>query len=181
MRQNLNVQLRAALQLGTGLILTLITSSSFALPSDRNQPISLEADHATFNEKTGVTTYKGNVRISQGTMQLEADSIVAQLNSKRELQTVNATGNPAKFQQQISADHGIARGQAQKITYNADTGILTLSGNAYLIQDGSSLRGSTLRYSMNKGDIVAEGSKSGRVQIVIPPSSSQSFPGVRDK
>ncbi|HJE76267.1 MAG TPA: lipopolysaccharide transport periplasmic protein LptA, partial [Acinetobacter johnsonii] len=44
----------------------------------------------------------------------------------------------------------------------------------------------TLRYSMNKGDIEAigtpnnSGSSSGRVQIVIPPSSSQSFPGARD-
>jgi lipopolysaccharide export system protein LptA len=39
---------------------------------------------------------------------------------------------------------------------------------------------------MNKGDIEAigtpnnSGSSSGRVQIVIPPSGSQSFPGARD-
>ena len=41
--------------------------------------------------------------IEQGTMKLQADSIVGQLNSQRQLQTVNATGRPAKFQQQISA------------------------------------------------------------------------------
>ncbi len=180
MRQNLNTYLQALQQLSTGLLLTLIASSSFALPSDRNQAVSLEADHATFNEKTGVTTYNGNVRITQGTMQLEADSIVAQLNANRELQIVNATGRPAKFQQQMSAERGTSRGEAQKIIYNADTGILTLSGNAYLYQDGSSLRGSSLRYSMNKGDIEVQGSKSSRVQIVIPPSSSRTFPGVRD-
>lgn len=48
------------------------------------------------------------------------------------------------------------------------------------------IESNTLRYSMNKGDIEAigtpnnSGSSSGRVQIVIPPSSSQSFPGARD-
>ena len=76
---------------------------------------------------------------------------------------------------------GLAKGQAQKIVYNAETGIITLSGNAYLQQDGASIRGNTLKYSMNKGDIEATGtpnktgSAAGRVQIVIPPSSSKSF------
>ena len=181
MRQNLNAYLRTVQQLSAGSILVLSASSSFALPTDRDQPISLEADRATFNQKTGFTTYNGNVRIEQGTMKLQADSITAQLGTKRELQTVDAIGRPARFQQQISSDRGIAKGEAQKINYNADTGILTLSGNAYLSQDGSSLKGSVLRYSMNKGDIEAQGSKTGRVQIVIPPSSTRSFPGVLEK
>ena len=74
----------------------------------------------------------------------------------------------------------------QKIVYNAQTGIITLTGNALLEQDGSSIRGATLRYSMNKGDIEAigtpnsSGSSNGRVQIVIPPTSSKTFPGARD-
>jgi lipopolysaccharide export system protein LptA len=97
-----------------------------------------------------------------------------------------ANGKPARFQQQVSTNKGIAKGQAQKIIYNAETGIITLSGSALLEQDGASIRGNTLRYSMNKGDIEAigtpnnSGSSSGRVQIVIPPSGSQSFPGARD-
>ncbi|MFI7905617.1 LptA/OstA family protein, partial [Acinetobacter baumannii] len=81
----------------------------------------------------------------QGTMKLQADSIVATLNSKREIQTITAKGRPSKFQQQISADKGIARGEGQTIVYNADTGIITLSGGAYLYQDGSSIRGNTLK------------------------------------
>lgn len=156
-------------------------SSVFAIPSDRNQQITLVADRATYNDKTGVTTYSGNVVIQQGTMKLQADSIVAQLNAKREIKTITATGNPAKFQQQIHVEKGIAQGQAQKIVYQADTGIITLSGGAYLNQDGAIMRAETLRYSMNKGDVEAQGSKSGRVQLVIPSSSQKSFPGARDK
>lgn len=161
---------------------SLTVGIAHALPSDRNQQITLSADRATYNDKTGLTTYSGNVLIQQGTMKLQADSIVAQLNAKREIQTITATGRPAKFQQQIHADKGIARGEAQKIVYSADTGIITLSGGAYLNQDGAVMRAETLRYSMNKGDVEAQGSsKSGRVQLVIPPSSTKSFPGARDK
>lgn len=158
-----------------------VATVSFAIPSDRNQQITLAADRATYNDKTGVTTYSGNVVIQQGTMKLQADSIVAQLNANREIKTITATGRPAKFQQQIHTDKGIAQGQAQKIIYQADTGIITLSGGAYLNQDGAIMRAETLRYSMNKGDVEATGSKSGRVQLVIPPSSQKSFPGARER
>lgn len=158
----------------------MISATSFALPSDRDQPISLMADRATYNDKTGITTYTGNVVIEQGTMKLQADSIVANLNSKREIHSITAQGRPSKFQQQISTDKGLARGEAQNIVYNAETGIITLTGNAYLYQDGASIRGHSLRYSMNKGDIEAQGSASNRVQLIIPPSSRKSFPGARD-
>jgi len=160
--------------------------AAFALPSDRNQPITLLADRATYNEKTGITTYTGNVIIEQGTMKLQANSIVAQLNKSRQISTITATGKPAKFQQQLDTNKGLARGEAQKIVYNAETGIITLSGGAYLYQNGASIRGNTLRYSMNKGDIEAvgssnsTGSSTGRVQIIIPPSASKNFPGARD-
>ena len=74
----------------------------------------------------------------------------------------------------------------EKIIYIAETGIITLSGGAMLQQNGASIRGNTLKYSMNKGDVEAtgtpnsSGSSSGRVQIVIPPSGAKSFPGARD-
>jgi lipopolysaccharide export system protein LptA len=158
----------------------------YALPSDRQQPISLVADRATFNEKTGVTTYSGNVIIEQGTMRLQAASIVANLNAKKQISTITATGGPAKFQQQVDPAKGLAKGQASKIVYNAETGIITMTGNALLEQDGSSIRGGSLKYSMNKGDIEAigtpnnTGSSNGRVQIVIPATNSKSFPGARD-
>ena len=160
--------------------------ATFALPSDRSQQISMVADKATYNEKTGVTTYSGNVIIEQGTMKLQANSIVAQLNKNKQMSTITASGGPAKFQQQVDTAKGIARGEAQKIIYNAETGIINLVGNAYLYQNGASIRSSTLKYSMNKGDIEASGtsnstgSPTGRVQIIIPPSTSKSFPGVRD-
>ena len=107
-------------------------------------------------------------------------------NEKKDITPITANGSPAKFQQKVDTNKGLAKGHAQKIVYNAQTGIITLTGNAFLEQDGSSIKGAVLRYSMNKGDIEALGSSSesgsskGRVEMVIPPSSSKSFPGARD-
>ena len=173
-------------QLTVSASVALLSVSAMALPSDRNQQISLVADRATYNDKTGVTTYSGNVVIEQGSMKVQAGSIVAQLNQSKQMSVITATGSPAKFQQQLETNRGIARGEAQKIVYNAETGIINLIGNAYLYQDGASIRSSTLKYSMNKGDIEASGASGAgnkdnkRVQIIIPPAANKSFPGARD-
>jgi len=180
---HMNMFLKQTLVVG---LASIITNVAFALPSHRQQPIQLVADKATYNEKTGVNTYTGNVIVDQGTMRLQANAIVANFNEKKDITTITANGSPAKFQQKMDVNKGFAKGQAQKIVYNAQTGIITLTGNAYLEQDGSSIKGAVLRYSMNKGDIEALGSSSeagtskGRVEIVIPPSSQKSFPGARD-
>lgn len=158
----------------------LFSATLYAIPSDRNQPVSLEANKATFNEKTGVTTYTGNVVIQQGTLKLEAASLVAQLNAAHQIKTVTAQGAPAKFQQQLSDNKGLAKGEGRSIRYNAETGIIVLSGNAFLSQNGATFRGENLTYSMSKGDIEASGGDKGRIQIVIPPSAQQNFSGVRD-
>ncbi|MFB2538538.1 MULTISPECIES: lipopolysaccharide transport periplasmic protein LptA [unclassified Acinetobacter] len=152
---------------------------SFALDSDRKQPVTLEADRATFNERTGVTTYTGNVIIQQGSFRLNASSITANLNGQRQIQSVIAQGNPARFQQQLERN-GLARGEGQRIQYNAETGIVMLSGRAFLEQNGATFRGETLTYSMSKGDIEASGGQKGRIKIVIPPSATQNLRGVRN-
>lgn len=84
MRQTLNFNNRftSLKQFTCMAVIALSSATSFALPSDRNQQLTLVADRATYNDKTGVTTYTGNVVIEQGTMKLQADSIVATLNSK---------------------------------------------------------------------------------------------------
>ena len=143
-----------------------------ALPSDQNQPVSLEADRATYNEGTGITTYTGNVLITQGSIRIEADSIVVNLTSNRGIKDATAKGRPARFQQQISTDKGVARGEGQSVVYDAQAGLVILTGNALLTQDGARFSGNSIRYSITQGDVEAQGSSQNRVKIVIPPNQS---------
>ena len=45
------------------ILCCLLPLAAFALPNDREQPVSISADNATYNEKTGVATYRGNIDI----------------------------------------------------------------------------------------------------------------------
>ena len=147
-------------------------NSAQALPSDQNQPVSLEADRATYNEGTGITTYTGNVLITQGSIRIEADSIVVNLTTNRGIKDATAKGRPARFQQQISTDKGVARGEGQSVVYDAQAGLVILTGNALLTQDGARFSGNSIRYSITQGDVEAQGSSQNRVKIVIPPNQS---------
>ena len=151
-----------------------------ALPSDARQPIRLLADKATYVEKTGVTTYSGNVTIEQGTLKIAADNITLNLDTNnRTIKTAVATGRPATMQQVVTQEKGLAKGQANKIDYNAVTGIITLTGNAKLTQAGSSFAGNVIRYSLKLGDVEASGGSGKRVELIFPPSEGGGQLGVR--
>ncbi len=165
-----NLFSRAVLLVLCGISMSLTPAQ--ALPSDQNQPVSLEADRATYNERTGITTYTGNVLITQGSIRIEADSIVVNLTSNRSIKDATAKGRPARFQQQISSDKGLARGEGQSVLYDAQAGLVTLTGNALLSQDGARFSGNSIRYSITQGDIEALGNTQNRVKIVIPPNQT---------
>lgn len=150
-----------------------------ALPSDASQPIRLLADKATYSERTGVTTYSGNVTIEQGTLKISADNITLNLDNKRSIKSAVATGRPATMQQVVTQEKGLAKGQANKIDYNAVTGIITLTGNAKLTQAGASFSGNTIRYSLKLGDVEANAGSGRRVELVFPPSTGDGHVGVR--
>lgn len=164
--------------LSTVLLLSL-PIFSHALPSDANQPIKLLADKATYSERTGVTSYSGNVIITQGTLKLTADNITVNLSQSRSIDSAVATGRPATMQQVITQEKGLAKGQANRIDYNAVTGIVTLTGNAHLVQNGASFAGNVIRYSLKAGDVEATAGNSQRVELVFPPNNNTNQRGVR--
>lgn len=133
------------------LMLVALPLYSHALPSDANQEIKLLADRATYSESTGVTSYTGNVIITQGTFKMTADDITVNLSQQRSINSAVATGRPATMQQVVTQEKGLAKGQANKIDYNAVSGIITLTGNAKLVQNGASFAGNVIRYSLKLG------------------------------
>lgn len=160
-----------------GLLGISLTAS--ALPSDANESVRLLADKVTYSESSGVMSYSGNVIITQGTLKLTASNITVNLSKNRSINNAIATGSPATMQQVVTKEKGLAKGQASKIDYNAVTGIITLSGNAKLTQNGASFAGNVIRYSLKAGDVEATAGGSQRVELVFPPNSNANLKSIR--
>ena len=57
------------------LALACASSVAMALPSDREQPIRVQADSAELDERQGVAVYRGSVVITQGTLKITGDTV----------------------------------------------------------------------------------------------------------
>lgn len=164
------------------LLVILLCSNVFALDADFDQPIFANGDRAFLDHEKGVMVYEKNVSIIQGSIKISADKIVI-ISDKVNggLISITATGNPVKFQQKMEKSKKMAYGSANKITYEAQKYQILLSGNSSLQHDGASFSGETLRYSLKFGDIEGTGSKTRRVQLVIPPNSTRKALPVRNQ
>ncbi|PZQ37181.1 MAG: lipopolysaccharide transport periplasmic protein LptA [Pseudomonas putida] len=122
------MRLVKTLPLLLSLSAALGSASAFALPTDRDQPIRIQADNAHLDDKQGVATYTGDVIITQGSMMIKGNTVTMTRAANGDIDVVTSVGNLAYFeQQQSAAKPDKMKGWAVTIQYQAqkDTVILT--------------------------------------------------------
>ncbi|WP_417224766.1 lipopolysaccharide transport periplasmic protein LptA [Amphritea sp.] len=147
---------------------------AMALPGDANKAIHITADSATRNDQTGITLYKGDVLLTQGSMKVSGDSIeLRQTNNT--ISMIIAKGRPAEFQQRSAADQEVTHAYGEVLDYNIRTKELTISGQAKVSQGADVFSGNRIVYNMKKSTVNAfrdESANGERVQIVIQPKAT---------
>jgi lipopolysaccharide export system protein LptA len=100
-----------------------------ALDDDSKQPMYIESDTATYDEKKGETVYIGSVKATQGSLEALGDKmIVYQKDGKTD--KIVIYGNPAKIKQTPNPGKPDNHGIGQRADYFPDTGILILYDKA---------------------------------------------------
>ena len=140
--------------------------------ADRSKPVTLEADRVTIDEQKGISTYEGNVQLSQGTMLLRAATIVVEQDDKG-LKAGRAMGNPVTFRQKREGEDIYVEAYANRMDYDAREEELILSGDARVKQGDDEIRGEQIVYNIGSERFQAVGSgkpgATGRVRAVIKP------------
>lgn len=139
-----------------------------ALESDRQQPINIRAQSVEANEKTGVSVYRGDVVMTQGSLRIEADRLEVTLR-QGELQRVRGWGNPARVSARSDAGAEL-RARAAHIEYRAPARELDLQGDVELRRDGDLVTGEAVHYSLERQAFVARGDAQSQVHAVIQPA-----------
>lgn len=157
------------------LLLALPIGLAYALPDDRDQPIHITADTALRDEKKGFTVYSGNVQMSQGSMEIEADKLTI-YHLEEEADKIVAEGEPAKMRQQPELDEGLVHAHAEVIEYFKTEERVHLQTNARIEQDGALVTGDSIDYFIVEQLVKANSSQNeqgNRVKVVIPPTVTQ--------
>lgn len=175
MRQTNNPLLLALLP----LFLTLWAPSGFAEQADHTKPITLEADQVVVDDVQQISTFTGNVRLSQGSLLIRGDKIVV-TQDKNGFKYATAYGNTAEFRQKREGSEGHVEGYGERIVYDTQAETLNLYKQARLKRDQDEVRGEHITYSSKTEifQVAGSGTSSGdtppqRVRAVLQPKTKE--------
>lgn len=156
----------------------MLPLSSWALASDKQQPIHIEADSVFIDDVKGIAVYRGNVHYTQGSTHLEAEEVTVYSADRQKVDKVVANGNPATFRQRPDKQKDDIRGQSAHIEYYADDERVILERDAHLWQSKNEFAGDRIEYDTAKETVKAlkAATAEGRVQVIIQPRSQPNSP-----
>ena len=143
---------------------------AYALKTDRDQPIEINADSMIAEEPKGFSHYKGNVQIRQGSLKVDADEVIIYFIDG-ELNKLIIKGKPAHLQQLPDDSQDPIFSKANLMEYYASSDQLFLIKNAEVKQGVNHFSGEHIEYDTRNSKVSAKskGKQSGRVQAIIVP------------
>jgi len=178
------------------------TGAGAVLPDSR-EPIALDADSSEFDRDSGTLLFRnvrirqgtltiaadtaraneldfadsswdfnGQVRIDGEASHIRCESAVLKFRDHR-LVRAAAQGRPATFEREKTEEFRALSGGAETIDYDLAGGILTLKGNATLVDGKNEINGAVLRYELATQKLVASSEEGGdaRVRITVTPQT----------
>lgn len=170
---------RSRLKLSLGLLClgVVLLQPAFAKQDDRNQPMNFQAKSTdAYNAPNTISTLKGNVILTQGTLKVTGDVAKVHLDGDTQIARVVVTGNPAHIQQ-LDDNNNLMQGDAATLDYDNINGIAVLIGNASVTQQGrGEFHGDKLTYNTNTSLITGESGGEGVVHGMFLPKQKPVAP-----
>jgi lipopolysaccharide export system protein LptA len=153
----------------------LVAAPAGAASTDRQQPMSLDADNQdSLLTDDGRSLFRGNVRVQQGTLDIRADLGSVSYRGG-EIAVIEFTGSPATlFQRQDDGTPLTVR--ANSITYDLQADRAVATGGVTIEQPRGTMSGERLVYDLKTGQVTGglndDGSPAGRVRLVLQPRAA---------
>lgn len=155
-----------------------VSSPVWALSSDSKQPLHLVADSAQINNNTGISVYTGNVKMSQGSMQLLGHIVTVYTKSNQIVKVISVGDkkHQAFYAEEQDNHEGPIKAWGNTITYDVASGIIDLQHHAKVTRPKEVFTGEFIEYNQQSQTVNARSSEGNkrRVQIIIQPKSESS-------
>lgn len=155
----------------------LFSLSAHAEKADRDQPIHIDADRIEVDDAKKVSTFLGNVILTQGTLTIKADRVVVTQDSAGNRHaTAYSETHPVRFKQKREGYDEYVEGQGDRAEYDSKTDIVELFGNAYVKRGQDVVRGNYISYNSTTEFFQSSGGSKtpeGRVHAVIQPKKKE--------
>lgn len=160
-------------------LLLLCTPSCFAERADSDKPIHLEADQVLVDDAKQISTFTGNVKLTQGTLLIRGDKIVVTQDPDG-FKRGTAYGKTASFRQKREGLDEYVEGYGERIVYDTRNETVDFYGQARLKRELDEVLGEHITYSseteifqVNGSGTSTESTPSKRVRAVMQPKPKE--------
>lgn len=161
-------------------LLAFIPLAAHAERADREQPINIEADKVTVDDRNRTHTFEGNVILTQGTLELRGTKLVV-VQGADGFQTGVATaaqGKLATFRQKRESSDEFVEGEAERIEYDGRNETARLFQRARVKAGGDVVSGDVIEYDALTENYTAHRAPtpgqadSSRIRVTIQPKTN---------
>ncbi|OGT62688.1 MAG: lipopolysaccharide transport periplasmic protein LptA [Gammaproteobacteria bacterium RIFCSPHIGHO2_12_FULL_45_12] len=146
-------------------------SPGLALATDQKAKLFIVADTSIYNYKTGINSFMGHVKATQGETHVTADKLTTQNNKQHQIREVIAYGikHQAHYWTEPKSNEPIMNAYADLIKYYPLDENIILSKNVHVTQGNNSFKGRLVLYNMRYQTIIVPPSENGRAVLVYNP------------
>ena len=160
--------------------------TSFALPDDNRQPITIHTEEAIRDETEGTTVYRGDVEFVQGSLVINADEVILTQAERSprpapgsrdpladsNVMRIEARGTPARMRQLPEPGGELIHARARIIEYFQRRALIRLRYVVRLRQGRMTMEAARMDYQIDRQVITARGNPATgqRVRTEIPPA-----------
>lgn len=159
-------------------LLLSLSGNLMALATDRDQPITLEADTADIDDLKGISIYTGNVILTQGSMVIKAEKLTLYNDKNKDLEKAIAVDKKklARFKQRPEGKTQDFKAKATTLIYYIKKEKIHLLENAHVDQEDGSFSGHKIIYDTKNETVIATSKKDkqekpisgSRVKVTLP-------------
>lgn len=167
----------------TLLLFIFFTTISIAEKADREKPIEIESDTMTVDDTKNISTYQGDVILTQGTLIIKADELIVREDNQG-FQHSTSIGNPTTFKQKREGLDEYIEGIGQRIDYDGHMDKVHIYKDAVVKRGDDIVMGDYIVYDANAEIAQAMSNdsklknndgtpvKKGRTKAIINPKKS---------
>lgn len=153
---------------GLMIVATLATAPAWATDPGAQAPVRLRAERIEIDQKAGISRYRGQVVLTQGTLRITADQ--AEARGRREaVERIAASGHPVTFRYLAAGQSEVVEGEARRIDYDLVARRLNLSGVVEIRQGQDLLRAGTVDYDLAAERVTARSDSGQRIYAALAP------------
>lgn len=150
----------------------VLSAGAWALSSDRDQDLVVNADRAELDTASNIAIYSGAVVVTQGSLKMTGETLTVHFDAQGEATLVIMLGAPATYEQLPDEAATPDQASARRMEYQVLDNRVILIDQAWVQQDNMRFSGQRIVYNTLSNKAFMEGAERGpedrsRVRTVI--------------